>query len=83
MTKIPEDLATMEVFRCSSRSLYLCSAFKLQTINEVTAKDLSSGNDRCSGTKAPDRFFHYNSRLLYTHSLAESASLVPTVLSGS
>ena len=39
------------------------------TINEATAKatayDRFGGNDRFSGTKNPDRFFHYNGRCLY------------------
>ena len=41
---------------------YLCSALGLQMINEVTANDRFSGNDWFSGTKNPDRFFHYNGR---------------------
>ena len=39
------------------------------TINEATAKatayDRFGGNDRFSGTKNPDRVFHYNGRCLY------------------
>ena len=31
-----------------------------------TANDYFSGNDRYSGTKSPDRFFHYNGRCLYS-----------------
>ena len=39
---------------------------ELQTIiNEVTAIDRFCGIDLFSGTKNPDRFFHYNGRCLY------------------
>ena len=45
---------------------YLCIApLDPQTINEVTANNRFSGNDLFSGTKAPDRFLHYNGRWLY------------------
>ena len=40
----------------------VCSALELQVINEVTANDRFSGNALFSGTKNPDRFFHYNGR---------------------
>ena len=30
-----------------------------------TANDRYSGNNRCSGIKSPDRFFHYSGRYLY------------------
>ena len=31
----------------------------------ITASDRYSGNDRYSGIKSPDRFFHYSGRCLY------------------
>ena len=32
-----------------------------------TANNRYSGNDRYSGIKSPDRFFHYSGRCLYTY----------------
>ena len=32
---------------------------------QITANDRYSGNDRFSGMKSPDRFFHYSGRCLY------------------
>ena len=35
----------------------------------ITASDRYSGNDRYSGIKSPDRFFHYSGRCLYFYFL--------------
>ena len=32
---------------------------------QITANNRYSGNDRYSGMKSPDRFFHYSGRCLY------------------
>ena len=33
---------------------------------QITANDCYSGNNRYSGMKSPDRFFHYSGRCLYS-----------------
>ena len=34
---------------------------------QITANDRYSGNNRYSGIKRPDRFFHYSGRCLYKY----------------
>ena len=40
----------------------------------ITASDRYSGNDRYSGIKSPDRFFHYSGRCLYLPFLVSLSS---------